>query len=260
MRRATSLGKQLANILAKVGSLYPLCDNFRLTPEVKQKFTEKLRSDPAEFSGSRVADVVGPDGLKLILADGVGMLPPVGHGAGGARVERGLQQGWPQQVERGSQSMDLRLGPPSRARIFPRPEDGLRVVMEQAPRAEAVAARWVERTRPAWAGRAREWRLIGSIAAILLVAGALLHAMLGPNGLVVYRQKRAEVQLLRREVDRLQKENTQYAERIKQLKSDPAAIEKEAREQLHYTRKGEVVFVAPEPPQKPPTGRAKNDK
>ena len=132
--------------------------------------------------------------------------------------------------------------------------------MEQAPRAEAVAARWVERTRPAWSGRAREWRLIGGVAAIVLVAGVLLHAMFGSNGLVVYRQKRAEMKTLHGEVDRLEKENAQYAERIKQLKSDPAAIEKEAREQLHYTRKGEVIFVAPEPPPKPPTSRAKNGK
>lgn len=82
--------------------------------------------------------------------------------------------------------------------------------------------------------------------------------MFGANGMVVYRQKRAEMQSLQREVERLQKENAQYAERIKQLKSDPAAIEKEAREQLHYTRKGEVVFVAPDAPPKPAVGRAKN--
>jgi len=132
--------------------------------------------------------------------------------------------------------------------------------MEQAPRAEAAAARWVQRTRPAWSGRVRQWRFLGAVVAMLLVTGLLLHAMFGPNGLVVYRQKRAEKQSLQEEVNRLQKENAQYAERIKQLKSDPAAIEKEAREQLHYTRKGEVVFVAPEPPPKPPTGRAKNDK
>jgi len=65
---------------------------------------------------------------------------------------------------------------------------------------------------------------------------------------------------LQSEVDRLQKANEQYAERIKQLKSDPAAIEKEAREQLHYTRRGEVVYVAPVPPPKPPTGSAENDR
>jgi cell division protein FtsB len=83
--------------------------------------------------------------------------------------------------------------------------------------------------------------------------------MFGANGMVIYRQKRAEMQALQREVDRLQKENSQYVDQIRSLKSDPAAIEKEAREQLHYTRRGEVVYVAPDPPPKPATGRARND-
>ena len=69
-RRGASLGKQLADLFVKVGSFYPLRENFRLTPEVKQKFTEKLRHDPSEFCGSRVAKVVRTDGLKLVLEDG----------------------------------------------------------------------------------------------------------------------------------------------------------------------------------------------
>jgi phosphoglucomutase len=69
-RRGTSLGTQLAEVFAKVGSYYPLRENFHLTPEVKEKFTEKLRSDPSEFHGIKVASVVRTDGLKLVLADG----------------------------------------------------------------------------------------------------------------------------------------------------------------------------------------------
>jgi alpha-D-glucose phosphate-specific phosphoglucomutase len=69
-RRGAALGKQLANLFAKVGSFYPLRENFSLTPEVKQKFTEKLRGDPSEFYGTKVAQVVRTDGLKLVLADG----------------------------------------------------------------------------------------------------------------------------------------------------------------------------------------------
>ena len=130
---------------------------------------------------------------------------------------------------------------------------------DQAPRAEAVAARWVERTRPVWSWLALEWRRLGTAAAILLIVGLILHATFGANGMVIYRQKRAEMQSLKNEVDRLQKENSQYVDQIKSLKSDPAAIEKEAREQLHYTKRGEVVYVAPDPPQKPPLGRAKNE-
>jgi cell division protein FtsB len=160
--------------------------------------------------------------------------------------------------------MDLRLGPPSRVRILPRPEEGLRAVIgqakDQAPKAEAVAARWIEGTRPVWSWLALEWRRLGTAAAVLLIAGLLLHAMFGVNGMVIYRQKHAEMQSLQSEVERLQKENGQYVDQIRSLKSDPAAIEKEAREQLHYTRRGEVVYVAPDPPPKPPTGRAKNER
>ena len=135
-------------------------------------------------------------------------------------------------------------------------------MMQQAPRAEAVAAEWIERTRPGWSWLAQEWRLLGTIASVLLIVGILLHAIFGANGMVVYRQKRAEMQSLQAEVDQLQKENTSHADRIKQLKSDPAAIEKEAREQLHYTRKGEVIFVSPDPPKLSisPTSRASNHK
>ena len=147
-------------------------------------------------------------------------------------------------------------------RILPRPEEGLRAVIDrakdQAPKAEAVAARCVERTRPVWSWLALEWRRLGTAAAVLLIVGLLLHAMFGANGMVIYRQKRAEMQSLQSEVERVQKENNHYVDQIRSLKSDPAAIEKEAREQLHYTRRGEVVYVAPDPPQKPPTGRAKN--
>jgi cell division protein FtsB len=132
--------------------------------------------------------------------------------------------------------------------------------MEQAPKAEALAAQCVERTRPVWTWLATEWRRLGTVAAVLLTLGLLLHAMFGANGMVVYRQKRAETISLEQDVDRVQKENDEYAERIKGLKSNPSAIEKEAREQLHYTRPGEYVYVSPDPPRKPPTGRAKNGK
>ncbi|MGA2458816.1 MAG: hypothetical protein ABSF85_14700 [Terriglobales bacterium] len=58
------------DLFAEVGSFYPLRENFRLTPEVKQKFTEELRSNPSEFRGIKVAYAVRADGLKLVLADG----------------------------------------------------------------------------------------------------------------------------------------------------------------------------------------------
>ncbi|PYX36732.1 MAG: phosphoglucomutase [Acidobacteria bacterium] len=69
-RRGKSLGRQLKELFADVGSFYPQRENFRLTPEVKEKFTEKLRSDPREFFGHKVSEVVRKDGLKLVFEDG----------------------------------------------------------------------------------------------------------------------------------------------------------------------------------------------
>ncbi len=65
-----SLQEQLRALFAKVGSFYPLRENFRLTDEVKAKFTERLRAEPREFAGRKIAQVVRTDGLKLVLDDG----------------------------------------------------------------------------------------------------------------------------------------------------------------------------------------------
>jgi phosphoglucomutase len=68
--RGKSLGEQLKSISNQVGSYYPRRENFRLTPEVKGKFTEKLRLDPKDFLGHLVSKVVRTDGLKLLFDDG----------------------------------------------------------------------------------------------------------------------------------------------------------------------------------------------
>lgn len=96
--RGASLSKQLQDVFSKVGSFYPVRENFRLTPEVKQKFTEKLRSDPHDFCGSKVAKVVRTDGLKLVLADGswvcyrLSGTEPVVRVYSEARSEEGLKK------------------------------------------------------------------------------------------------------------------------------------------------------------------------
>jgi alpha-D-glucose phosphate-specific phosphoglucomutase len=69
-KRGKTLGAQLKELFAKVGSFYPVRENFRLTPERKLAFTEKLKADPTELSGRKVVGVVRTDGLKLILDDG----------------------------------------------------------------------------------------------------------------------------------------------------------------------------------------------
>jgi|HubBroStandDraft_5_1064220.scaffolds.fasta_scaffold02424_4 phosphoglucomutase len=68
--RNRSLKSQLDALFVKVGSFYPQRENFRLTPEVKAKFTGKLALNPREFCGRQVKEVVRTDGLKLVCQDG----------------------------------------------------------------------------------------------------------------------------------------------------------------------------------------------
>jgi len=96
-RRGKSLGEQLKAISNQVGSFFPQRENFRLTPEVKTKFTDKLRSDPRDFCGRAVKEVVRTDGLKLLFDDGswvcyrLSGTEPVVRVYTEARSDRGLE-------------------------------------------------------------------------------------------------------------------------------------------------------------------------
>jgi len=97
-KRGKTLGEQLKAISDKVGSFYPRRENFRLTPGVKAKFTEKLRSDPRDFCGHPVGEVVRTDGLKLVFDDGswvcyrMSGTEPVVRAYTEARSEQGLEK------------------------------------------------------------------------------------------------------------------------------------------------------------------------
>ena len=130
---------------------------------------------------------------------------------------------------------------------FPRPEDGLRTEADQAPQAEAFAASWIERVRPVVVDIYTLRRRIATIAVTLLAVSLFVHVMFGANGMVIYKQKRAEYQELRHQIIQVQQENERYTQQIQGLKTDQTAIEKEAREQLGYAKPGEYVYVPPAP-------------
>jgi cell division protein FtsB len=135
----------------------------------------------------------------------------------------------------------------SRIPRLPRPEDGLRAVVERAPQAEALAASWIERARPLAVSIYTLRRRIATIAVTVLAVSLFVHVMFGANGMVVYKQKRSEYEALRKQIVQVQQENDRYTQQIQGLKSDQKSIEKEAREQLGYAKPGEYVYVAPVP-------------
>ncbi|MGA8532213.1 MAG: septum formation initiator family protein [Acidobacteriaceae bacterium] len=104
------------------------------------------------------------------------------------------------------------------------------------------------------------YRMRRRIATAAVVVAALFfgyHAIFGENGVNVYEQRRAEDAAIRKHIGELQQENTKLQQQVKALKTDPDAIEHEARERLHYARPGEVIWTEDQPdgtstPQDPP--------
>jgi cell division protein FtsB len=90
-----------------------------------------------------------------------------------------------------------------------------------------------------------ERRKIATAAAAALALAVAYHVVFGANGLTVYEQKRQETQLLNQQMLDLQRENDLLMEDVGRLQSDPNAIEHQAREELHYTRPGEVIYTLP---------------
>lgn len=69
--------------------------------------------------------------------------------------------------------------------------------------------------------------------------------MFGHNGLTAFEHKRVETRDLQEQMQRLQVENDRLKEHVDRLSNDPGAIEHQAREELHYTRSGEVIYTLP---------------
>jgi len=119
-----------------------------------------------------------------------------------------------------------------------------------------------EPTRSHIAEQAAHWlyRMRRRIATGAVIAAALgfgYHAVFGENGISVYQQRRAEDRTVRQKIDELRIENSHLGEQVKALRTDPDAIEREARERLHYARPGEVIWTEDHPQANPPASPTK---
>ncbi len=92
------------------------------------------------------------------------------------------------------------------------------------------------------------WRKVATGAAAVLALAMAFHVIFGQNGLTVYHQKQQETQVLSEQLRSLQHENDMMKSHVDRLQNDPNAIEHQAREELHYTRPGEVIYTLPPDP------------
>ncbi len=100
-------------------------------------------------------------------------------------------------------------------------------------------------------------RRIATGAVIVAALAFGYHAISGENGISVYQQRRSEDRAVRRKIDDLKKENARLDQQVKALRSNPDAIEREARERLHYARPGEVIWQDNQPEQNPTAPQTK---
>ena len=82
------------------------------------------------------------------------------------------------------------------------------------------------------------------------VLALVVHDIFGAHGFIAMRRTQGEIEKVRRDIDRLNKENVELGEQVKALKTDPKLIEKIAREDLQRARPGEVIIRIP-PSQQP---------
>jgi len=110
---------------------------------------------------------------------------------------------------------------------------------------EGLSGNWIHRLST----RAVDMRR--KVATVVLIALSLslgIYAIFGHDGIVAYQHKQRQAAELHQQILSLQKENQRLALHDQRLQSDRDTIEYEAREQMHYTRPGEVIYTLPEAP------------
>lgn len=77
----------------------------------------------------------------------------------------------------------------------------------------------------------------------LISAAFMVSALVGDNGLLSSIRARRQYAAVQQQLINLRNENQQLLEEMRRLKSDPAAIEEEARRSLGLIRPGETLVI-----------------
>jgi cell division protein FtsL len=97
-------------------------------------------------------------------------------------------------------------------------------------------------TQEKWKGAAQHY---GRHLLAVFVAVLLVHNVFGAHGFLAMHQKQKEIEKVKTQIERLNKENAALEGNVKDLKTDPQTIEKIAREELGQARPGEVIIKLP---------------
>jgi cell division protein FtsB len=103
---------------------------------------------------------------------------------------------------------------------------------------------YMKADRSSWTVRKRRVLIAASI---LLALYLLTSFILGEMGLVKYYRMKAQYNTLTEEISTLKQDNARLVRDVRALRTDPACIERIARDKLGLARKGEIVYYYDEP-------------
>jgi cell division protein FtsB len=87
----------------------------------------------------------------------------------------------------------------------------------------------------------------------LFVLALVVHDVFGPHGFIAMRRTQSEIDRVKKDLARMDKENADLGNQVRALKTDPRLIEKIAREDLQRAKPGEIIIRIP-PSQQPAPG------
>jgi cell division protein FtsB len=119
--------------------------------------------------------------------------------------------------------------------------------------AEKPAIEKIDATRISFAEQMRSflrrnltWFLVAGLTLLVL------QDIFGTHGVVAMRRSQEQAADIQKEIDHLNQENQKLQEHVRALKSDPAEIERVAREDMGLARPGEYIFkIQPKPGAQP---------
>ncbi|MGB6484803.1 MAG: septum formation initiator family protein [Candidatus Acidiferrales bacterium] len=82
----------------------------------------------------------------------------------------------------------------------------------------------------------------------LLFCLLLLQDVFGTHGLMAMHRSKTQMHTIQAQIDKLDQQNRDLQQRIQNLKTDPSAIEKIARDRMGLARPGELIFSLPAKP------------
>jgi cell division protein FtsB len=91
----------------------------------------------------------------------------------------------------------------------------------------------------------------------LLVLVLVVHDIFGTHGYLAMRRTQQEIKKVTKDLDQLNKENSELEQEVRELKTDPHKIEKIARDELGLARPGEVIIKIPRSQQLPQNSSVK---